>query len=1415
MDTEDVAKAGEAYHTVQLSTKEVLSAGRRQNYCTMINLLTSSCKTSGLIGTSFTDNELVEFWLGEILPLMFDADQNIQNCAVAAMAEALVALDVSVIHAASCWQQLRSDFVDKYLPLIGEMRDAKNSNWHKIWTLLVQIMDEELLRGCTYINKFLSVVELGFRNVDHAVRSESFLCWRVLIKIFAAYDELASSKRLRLLLIPLRTSQSRSSHVSGIKLRVWWYLITCLHSELPKTFDNAVEHFLSFTFGGGPRGLATGLAHNYQSSRELALPCLVSLWNVDFSEPLQRLMRDLRLETLAQPSPLMSEEVLQQHWRSLLAAAVAGMKLLSENDSTESEQLLLQLLMRNLCLAMFRLGIAPFNIACCGEIESSLLYADGSTGRVVRAVFNTIASENLEMKRVAGSDFLDVLEAYLKLCLKAKKEVPPSILQRCISSIFATNNIDASNQNEFRLLSSFAELLMQPNEEEDHEDFAVKLHIWRQVTQAMTSYLRDNALEYRLPHNAALLDTWVLWPLQTCAAFAGRRVSNVFDSSFCEQWRQLIIAGQNGPDRKKFLGDLKTTLIDLLKSKDEPLFYEFFDAYVSAVLKLGLCKDPPLYKDVFGLLQAVFEHPTQPILEACLNTLRNVILDLRQNELMVVFDSLKPTLSAGIQCWNKQKCEGSFLDEWKRSIQEKFRKLQMKTMANQLRDIFKGEDLFVIIPSVWSLNPEKLTDRQKERFAEKSDIPALYNDMSQSQDSSSIKPWTPKKVVIAKSKQGELAISAENNNEDDVIVISESLPVVESAEAATATAMVVTPSRRRQEVANPGPDPSTENKFRKPRSLAETLEEPSEELPMRQTRKRAAMKEAETQPPPVMPERQLRSPKKTQPLPVASPSTSSAAVAKKGIAKPTPMQSEDLFPEAATAAAADPLDTQLTPPDMPVEPIPSTQFLPGSSAEAIPASETSPRKPSARLCNLNSPPDRKQTNNSTSPTLRPKPTGHLTGRGAQLINMIRNKKLDGCGGSISPYAPLSGRVQVTPARVLDRAEQMSTPTSELNELTGTEQTSTPIHAKELLVFSKRLPSPSASPSVSILKRKLRCESIDDSMSYESPALKRKRVSFHDPPVSVTKEYLRDAEESRSSKPKRCLLMDKIAQTSALKRRGRLDSIIEIERFAHEQTARSATADKMLDKSTDVVEEEAFTTLKWNDSTTTTPNSNAGAASTGESNKKSRTETAVCQDLAITDTDKALDLLVSQCPLETVLQRYFDEAAGPPQKSASIVAKFLSSQMSNNDKLKTNVLETLSENHSKDFLDHAVRENLSSVVCDRLNLNSVLDYICAKSKINNNCRNSLLAQVSDILKSGNRSDTERFAFVQQLLLQCSPSDDQLFDLFNTLIGARSERNTITNTNRSSSSASGIGSCVAIGSGSVDNVAETAADSSSNL
>lgn len=197
-------------------------------------------------------------------------------------------------------------------------------------------------------------------------------------------------------------------------------------------------------------------------------------------------------------------------------------------------------------------------------------------------------------------------------------------------------------------------------------------------------------------------------------------------------------------------------------------------------------------------------------------------------------------------------------------------------------------------------------------------------------------------------------------------------------------------------------------------------------------------------------------------------------------------------------------------------------------------------KPSA--INLpSSPPDRKPINTTCSPGIKPKPISQLMGRGAQFINMIRNKNIESTPKQLVHTLTMSSSATNTinnPEQqvMLTGQEIQSQQKSKINEnfttITNTNTSnvltnpSTPVsstttttninyHNRDLLVFSKTLPPLNASPSVSILKRKLCKESFDETTAsgIESPAIKRKRVSFHDPPVSITKEYVKHSEEN--------------------------------------------------------------------------------------------------------------------------------------------------------------------------------------------------------------------------------------------------------------------------------------------------------------
>lgn len=132
---------------------------------------------------------------------------------------------------------------------MNALRDRHDSNWHRVWALLLRLIQRDILRSATLINRYLSIVELGFRNNNLTVRAEAFVCWKVLVELFARSNELLAPKRIKLVCIPLKSSQSKTEQIAVNKFRVWWYLMTELHDRVVDFTDTIVDPFLLFCFG--------------------------------------------------------------------------------------------------------------------------------------------------------------------------------------------------------------------------------------------------------------------------------------------------------------------------------------------------------------------------------------------------------------------------------------------------------------------------------------------------------------------------------------------------------------------------------------------------------------------------------------------------------------------------------------------------------------------------------------------------------------------------------------------------------------------------------------------------------------------------------------------------------------------------------------------------------------------------------------------------------------------------------------------------------------------------------------------------------------------------------------------------------------------------------------------------------------
>lgn len=104
---------------------------------------------------------------------------------------------------------------------------------------------------------------------------------------------------------------------------------------------------------------------------------------------------------------------------------------------------------------------------------------------------------------------------------------------------------------------------------------------------------------------------------------------------------------------------------------------------------------------------------------------------------------------------------------------EKKPKIVTKQLRSAKTNSKNENDGFVVVNKRWSLEPSKLTEHQREKMkTRRCDIPALYNDLSRSQDSASIQDWTPlkSKTVPEQSANDTSVVKMSTDAKDESVV---------------------------------------------------------------------------------------------------------------------------------------------------------------------------------------------------------------------------------------------------------------------------------------------------------------------------------------------------------------------------------------------------------------------------------------------------------------------------------------------------------------------------------------------------------------------------------------------------------------------------------------------------------------------
>lgn len=384
----------------------------------------------------------------------------------------------------------------------------------------------------------------------------------------------------------------------------------------------------------------------------------------------------------------------------------------------------------------------------------------------------------------------------------------------------------------------------------------------------------------------------------------------------------------------------------------------------------------------------------------------------------------------------------------------------------------------------------------------------------------------------------------------------------------------------------------------------------------------------------------------------------------------------------------------------------------------------------------------------------------LLGRGAQLLKMINSNK------SPKPASP-------TPAAMNENMFKTASPTiNQLetapiceNVLCTPEPKSSrdrPFERHEqnengtYLTLSGVLPSPLDSPGISILKRKSSNISMDDSM--HSPAPKRKRVSFGFP-LSQTKEYVIDEDftpfymiPSNDSPCRRANRLKKLKlkrnkyqnespkistnDTKTIQKNDTNDVATPANPIPpakddevsvkHIQEYLGMDVESYRAKQEAQLADENATSASVTNANVHDSNSDDSSTESNDDDPEIEAAPQTAKSIAEFSDDAIFAHLLSKYSPNDILKKLESSI------DAKVLTKRLSTMMVADKHIESTVLEELAETHSESFLEHAITENLCSVICDRLSMkssNGINDYLADKINADEQFASDFLDRVS--------------------------------------------------------------------------------------
>nr|CAD7574402.1 unnamed protein product [Timema californicum] len=191
----------------------------------------------------------LNFWIELILPLLYSFEpkelrEAVMNC-----------FDIINIHSSEyceteSFNKFKEELKTKYIPVMVKLAEVSSPDWDRLWCFSLDLLKDFIQKKECHaiLNGLLVVVEKAFKATDTHTRMNAFTCWQHLITKFLSNGLDDLDRKVKLLLMPLIASNTKTPELSRKKLDVWWHLVRRLEGRRDY-LERVVVPFLNYCFG--------------------------------------------------------------------------------------------------------------------------------------------------------------------------------------------------------------------------------------------------------------------------------------------------------------------------------------------------------------------------------------------------------------------------------------------------------------------------------------------------------------------------------------------------------------------------------------------------------------------------------------------------------------------------------------------------------------------------------------------------------------------------------------------------------------------------------------------------------------------------------------------------------------------------------------------------------------------------------------------------------------------------------------------------------------------------------------------------------------------------------------------------------------------------------------------------------------